>query len=213
LIGSLIPVENVYYLFCYAWNRFEEARTISTGAAESPDLPNLLAKVLLAGTRSLLSRGLDRGYLIQEEELSTIRGHIELGATLQLQARNARRVQCTFDELSHDLLHNRLLKASLRLLSKAQSLQPALARELQILAARIPRVSDVRLSAARFAGMARSSSSRPGSLRRDVRQRAVGSTRRRRMSSALITVENASGWASAREAASRLRHRRATYLA
>ena len=25
--APLIPIENVYYLFCYAWNRFEEART------------------------------------------------------------------------------------------------------------------------------------------------------------------------------------------
>lgn len=148
---ALIPVENIYYLFCYAWNRFEEARTISTSAEESPDLPNLLAKVLAAGTRSLLSRGLDRGYLAHEEELNTIRGHIELGPTLKLRARNARRVRCTFDELSHDLLHNQLLKASLRLLSKAKSLDRALARELQILAIRMADVSDVTLSAARFA--------------------------------------------------------------
>lgn len=147
----VIPVENIYYLFCYAWNRFEEARTISTGAEVSPDLPNLLAKVLIAGTRSLLSRGLDRGYFYHEEELSTVRGHIELGPTLKLQARNARRLQCAFDELSHDLLHNQLLKASLRLLSVAQALEPALARELQMLALRMPDVSNVRLSVAAFA--------------------------------------------------------------
>ena len=102
-----IPIRNLYYLFCYAWSRFEEAQAISTGAEESPDLPNLLARVLSEGTRSLLKRGLDRGYLPHEEELSTIRGHIELGPTLQLQARHRRRVHCTYDELSHDLLHNR----------------------------------------------------------------------------------------------------------
>jgi 5-methylcytosine-specific restriction enzyme subunit McrC len=68
-----------------------------------------------------------------------------------LKARNARRLHCSFDELSHDLLHNQLLKATLRLLSMTRALDPALARELQILAIRMPDVSNVRLSAAAFA--------------------------------------------------------------
>lgn len=146
-----IPIRNLYYLFCYAWNRFEEAKVISTGAEESPDLPNLLARVLIEGTRSLLKRGLDRGYLPHEEELSTIRGHIELGPTLQLQARNMRRVHCAYDDLSHDLLHNQLLKASLKRLAQANSMDRTLARELQRLWTRMADVADIRLSTAAFA--------------------------------------------------------------
>lgn len=146
-----IPIRNLYYLFCYAWNRFEEARAISTGAEESPDLSNLLARVLVEGTRSLLKRGLDRAYLAHEEELSTIRGHIELGSTLQLQARNMRRVHCAYDELSHDVLHNQLLKASLRRLADVSSMDPSLARELHRLWTRMAGVADIRLSAAAFA--------------------------------------------------------------
>lgn len=146
-----IPIRNLYYLFCYAWNRFEEAQAISTGAEESPDLPNLLARVLSEGTRSLLKRGLDRGYLAHEEELGTIRGHIELGPTLQIQARHRRRVQCTYDELSHDLLHNQLLKASLKQLANVNSMDPVLARELHRLWIRMGDVADIRLSAAAFA--------------------------------------------------------------
>jgi 5-methylcytosine-specific restriction enzyme subunit McrC len=151
LTEPAIPIRNLYYLFCYAWNRFDEAQAISTGAEESPDLPNLLARVLAEGTRSLLKRGLDRGYLPHEEELSTIRGHIELGSTLKLQARNMRRVQCTFDELSHDLLHNQLLKASLKRLASANTIDPSLARELHRLSKRMADVADIRLSAAAFA--------------------------------------------------------------
>lgn len=151
LTSAPIPVENIYYMFCYAWGRFEEARSLSTGAEASPDLPNLLARVLSTGARTLLRRGLDRGYLPLEEELSTIRGHIELGASLKLQARNVRRVDCTFDELSHDLLHNQLLKASLRLLGQADSLEQTLRRELRSLIVRMGEVSDIRLSQAAFA--------------------------------------------------------------
>jgi 5-methylcytosine-specific restriction enzyme subunit McrC len=145
-----IPIRNLYHLFCYAWNRFEEAQAISTGAEESPDLPNLLARVLVTGVRSLLRRGLDRGYLPLEEELSTVRGHIELGPTLRLQARRARRIQCTYDELSHDLLHNQLLKATMRRLAKVGTLDRDLARELHLLALRMPNISDICLSSGAF---------------------------------------------------------------
>ena len=120
-------------------------------AKESPDLPNLLARVLVTGVRSLLRRGLDQGYLPLEEELSTVRGHIELGPTLSLQARRARRLQCTYDELSHDLLHNQLLKATMRRLAKVSSLNRDLARELHLLALRMPNISDIRLSSGAFA--------------------------------------------------------------
>lgn len=151
MTASPIPIRNLYHLYCYAWNRFEEARAISTGAEDSPDLPNLLARVLAEGTRSLLRRGLDRGYLPREEELATIRGSVELGPTLRLYARNARRVTCNYDELSHDLLHNQLLKTSLGRLANVATLDPGLAQELLRLRERMPDVADVRLSAAAFA--------------------------------------------------------------
>lgn len=146
-----IPIENIYYLFCYAWNRFEEAQGISVGAQNSPDLPNLLGRVLLNGTRAIMRRGLDRGYQSHQEDISTVRGHIELGTSLRLQARNVRRLQCEFDELSHDLLHNRILKASLKRLARAPTIDRALAHDLQILARRMPDVTDIWLERSAFA--------------------------------------------------------------
>ena len=59
-----------------------------------------------------MRRRLDRGYQVQSEALATVRGHIDLSSSFQLQARNVRRLQCEFDELSHDLLHNGRPRAS-----------------------------------------------------------------------------------------------------
>lgn len=151
MTAAPIPIENIYYLFCYAWNRFEDAQGISVGADASPDLPNLLARVLLNGTRAILRRGLDRGYQDHREEIATVRGRIELGASLQLQSRNIRRLHCEFDELSHDLLHNRIIKASLKRLSRAPSIDRALAHDLQVLVHRMPGVSDMWLERSAFA--------------------------------------------------------------
>ncbi len=146
-----IPIENIYYLFCYAWNRFEQAQAADVGAASSPDLPNLLARVLLNGTTTILRRGLDRGYQLHEEDIATIKGRIELGATMQIRARSVRRVYCEFDELSHDLPHNQIIKASLNRLSRAATIDPMLAKDLQRLTEKMPDVSDIRLEAQAFA--------------------------------------------------------------
>lgn len=147
----MIPIENVYYLFCYAWDRFEEAQLIPIGGSSSPDLPNLLGRVLLHGTRMLLRRGLDRNYQDCFDEIATVRGRIELSASLRLQARNVRRLVCEFDELSHDLLHNQIIKASLRRLALAQTIDSALAVELARTAQRMPAVSDIWLERSAFA--------------------------------------------------------------
>lgn len=146
-----IPIRNIYYLFCYAWNRFEEAKSISVGAESSPDLPNLLGRVLIDGTRTLLRRGLDRSYRSHQDELATVRGRIVLNSTIPLLARNARRLQCEFDELSYDVAHNQILKASLKRLAKAPSLDSSIAHELRVLAQRLQGVSDITLDRTRFA--------------------------------------------------------------
>ena len=146
----MIPIENLYYLYCYAWNRFEEAQSIPIGGTASPDLPNLLGRVLLHGSRMLLRRGLDRNYQNYTDEMATVRGRIELDASLRLQARSIRRLVCEFDELSHDLLHNQIIKASLLRLARAPSIEPALAHDLVRTAQRMADVSDIWLDRSAF---------------------------------------------------------------
>jgi 5-methylcytosine-specific restriction enzyme subunit McrC len=33
-----IPIENIYYLFCYAWDRFPEGKVIGVGKTDSPKI-------------------------------------------------------------------------------------------------------------------------------------------------------------------------------
>ncbi|KQZ87366.1 hypothetical protein ASD64_20025 [Mesorhizobium sp. Root157] len=145
-----IPIENIYYMFCYAWDRFEQARSTDVGAESSPDLPNLLARVLLAGVRHLMRRGLDRGYQPTTEDLATIRGRIAFNQSLTLQTQNIRRLVCEFDELSHDVLHNRIIKATMYRLARVTTLEPALAHQLRVASRTMTGISDIRLTRMEF---------------------------------------------------------------
>jgi 5-methylcytosine-specific restriction enzyme subunit McrC len=148
--ASPIPVENIYFMFCYAWDRFREGVEFDTGAEDSPDLPNLLAQVLVNATQGLLRRGLDRSYETECDDLPTVRGRIELEGTIGLMARRSKRVYCEFDELTPDVLHNQIIKTTLQRLTRVESISPSLAHEMRLTARRFGGVSEIRLSGSAF---------------------------------------------------------------
>ena len=63
VMKTSVPIENIYYLFCYAWERFSEGRSIAVGKTESPQIWDLFASILTNGVTRLLRRGLDRSYV------------------------------------------------------------------------------------------------------------------------------------------------------
>ena len=145
-----IPVQNLYYMFCYAWSHFPDGPQIVVGKDECPDLPNLFAKLLLEGSRRLMRRGLDRGYIQKVEETKAPRGRLLIDRMIKEQAQRRGSAICGFDELQHDVLHNRILKATARNLSNVDTLAPAFRHDLTLLRAQLGAVSDIRLSGAAF---------------------------------------------------------------
>ena len=121
-----IPIANIYYLLCYAWDVLEEKDTLAdVDALDSTDLLDLFARVLVNGTRRLLRRGLDRGYLSREDEIPGVRGKILVTQTLRRNLLRHGRAACAWDELEYDTLPNRILKTTLQRLHEAEELDPA----------------------------------------------------------------------------------------
>lgn len=141
-----IPIRNLYYLFCYAWERYPENGAVEVGIEDCPDLPNLFAQVLVNGLNRLLRRGLDRQYLSAEDELRAPRGRLLLDETLQSGSLDRGAVVCRFDELSVDVLHNQLLKATVRLLRCDALVLPHLSAALGAVEKRLSWVSDIRVT-------------------------------------------------------------------
>jgi 5-methylcytosine-specific restriction enzyme subunit McrC len=145
-----IPIRNLYYLFLYAWARFPGGAVGEVGIDESPDLPNLFAKLLSAGTRTLLRRGLDRGYRTFSDELTGPRGRLRLDRMVKEATQLRGTAICDFDELTHDILHNQVLKATLVKLARCPDVEKEIGHDLRSLARRFHDVADIRLSASCF---------------------------------------------------------------
>ena len=145
-----IPIRNIYYLLLYAWGHFKSGGARDVGIDESPDLPNLLGKVLNDGTHRLLRRGLDRGYIEVTEETRSPRGRLRLDAMTKQQTMLRGYAVCDLDELTPDVLHNQILKASLLSLANCTDVKNCLRHELMKSSRSMIGVAPIRLSADLF---------------------------------------------------------------
>jgi 5-methylcytosine-specific restriction enzyme subunit McrC len=125
-----IPILNIYYMLCYAWNSLEESQLVDIDTGASTSLVDLFARVLKNGVAHLLKRGIDRGYVRHEEQTRTLRGKILFEPTLKQNLLTHGKVACAFDDLSYDILHNRILKATLTMLVRTEEIDPQLREEL-----------------------------------------------------------------------------------
>lgn len=139
-----IPIRNLYYLFCYAWERFPEGGAVEVGVDDCPDLPNLFARLLVNGGNRLLRRGLDRGYVAFVEETRAPRGKLLLDELIKGQTLRRGAVVCAFDDLTADVVHNQLIKGTALQLARVKALKPSLAHDLRLLARRMEGVTVIR---------------------------------------------------------------------
>jgi 5-methylcytosine-specific restriction enzyme subunit McrC len=148
-----IPIRNLYYLFCYAWARFPKGEMIDVGIDDCLDLPNLFARILINGMHRLIRRGLNQGYITNEDETRRPRGRINLDKTIKEQTFIRGTLVCQFDELRRDILENRILKATARDLARAKNIDAKLRHELRVICRQLADVADIRLNLEVFRGV------------------------------------------------------------
>lgn len=113
-------------MLCYAWDRLKEKEQVKAGQLDYKDIYNLLARVLVNNLQNLIKRGFYREYKKYYEETSTLKGKIDFNDSLKTFSFKHGKMYCSFEEMSHDILHNQIVKASLYLLLKYKNLNDEL---------------------------------------------------------------------------------------
>jgi 5-methylcytosine-specific restriction enzyme subunit McrC len=118
-----IPIENIYYMLCYAWDTLQEREIVQIEpTGDLTELAGLFARVLINGLGYLRKKGMDRGFVPCDEDTSTIRGRIDMGETVRRNLLSSARVHCQFDPLSYNVLHNQIIKSTIKKLIHVDSL-------------------------------------------------------------------------------------------
>lgn len=140
-----VPIQNVYYLLLYAWNHVGEGEEALVQERDFTRLQDMFVHVLAELVGRLIARGLDRQYQTAEEAVSGVRGKLDLSTTLKRNLLANAQTHCSFDELRYDVLHNQIIKATLRSLL-ALELDSEIRRRVHRLHRKLDAISEIRIA-------------------------------------------------------------------
>lgn len=149
-----IPIQNIYYLLCYAWNKLEEKEKVDVDAESFQEIYDLFAKVLANGCSYLLKRGFDRNYIEHEEIIPGIKGKLLLSESLKQNLFRQNRALCVYDDFSHNIIHNQIIKSTIRALLLSDFIHRDIRSELHGIYRKFHGIDEIKLSKQHF-GMVR----------------------------------------------------------
>ena len=111
-----IFIKNIYYMLSYAFTALDQGDYKEVAKEEFENIHNLFAAILAKGIGRQLKQGLYREYLNCKENVTAVRGKIDMPGTIQNRLARKRILTCEFDELSENNLLNQILKTTVMLL-------------------------------------------------------------------------------------------------
>ena len=109
----MIRIQNIYYMLSYAFQVLNEDDYKQVATEEFENAAELCAAILVKGVSSQLKRGLGKEYIVQTEELSTLRGKIDISASVKEQTMLRKRLVCNYDEFSVNSYMNRIIRTTM----------------------------------------------------------------------------------------------------
>ena len=115
-----ILIENVFYMMAYAFKAVRMDMFKNVDAEKFDHAEDLLAAILALGIAKLTKQGRYREYVVQEEELRTMRGRLLVHEAVNCKAAKRQVLPCQFDEYSVDNLYNQILLSTIRVLIRSR---------------------------------------------------------------------------------------------
>jgi 5-methylcytosine-specific restriction enzyme subunit McrC len=145
-----IPVQNIYYLLCYAWDSLEYGEMTHVDTDDFDSIESLLAKVLIESTDSLLKRGLVHDYIETEAEIAGVKGRINFDVSMRRQLFRQGKAHCRFDDFTANILPNQIIKSTLSRLMRLNTIGPKQKKELHTRCLRLQAIDTIELKASDF---------------------------------------------------------------
>jgi len=109
-------IKNIYYMLSYAFKVLEQKDYENIALEDFDNIHNLFAAILSKGIGQQLKQGLYREYINLLEDLTVLRGKINMPSTIQNIIAHKRILSCEYDDLSANNIYNQILKTTVTLL-------------------------------------------------------------------------------------------------
>jgi 5-methylcytosine-specific restriction enzyme subunit McrC len=133
-------------MLCYAWGHLAEKEFVNIARQDEKDIKHLLTRILIVKLLSLIKRGYYREYKGNQEVTSTLRGKILFKESINTFSFMQGKLHCEFEEMSHDILHNQIIKSTLYMLLQSPKLENEVKEEVLSVSHYFNEISGVKLN-------------------------------------------------------------------
>lgn len=133
-------------MLAYAFKVLKQSNYYQVALEDFENIHNLLAAILSKGISQQLKHGLYREYIDKSEDLTVLRGKLNIQNTIKNRVQNKQKLACEFDELSEDNIFNQILKLTANILIKNRNVESEYKAELKKSMLYFGNVSDISLS-------------------------------------------------------------------
>ena len=117
-------VKNIYYMLCYSFygEQLNQKDESSLGEEAFENIYNLFSLLLCLILQREIKKGLHKEYINNSEEISTVRGRINLNESIKNNSLVKKKIVCDFDEYSENCLMNQIIKTTIFNLIKSNKI-------------------------------------------------------------------------------------------
>lgn len=133
-------------MLAYAFRVLNEGKYANLSSESFSNASNLFASILTKGITNQIKRGLGKEYVLTNEYLLKPRGKIDIAHSIKKQTMINSRLSCEFDELSHNITVNQILKSTALLLIRTNDVSNEHKKALKKVLIYFGSVEEIKLS-------------------------------------------------------------------
>lgn len=118
-----ILIKNIYYMLTYAFQILRQSNYDDIAAEDFENIHDMFAAILGKGVAQQLKHGLYREYVNKSDNLTTLRGKLDVPGTIKNKLQHKQKFFCDYDELSENNLMNQVIKTTMMLLLKQKNVK------------------------------------------------------------------------------------------
>lgn len=115
----MIRIQNIYYMLSYAFQVLNEQGYKKVATEDYANVAELCAAILIKGVSAQIKRGLGKEYILQNESLSSLRGKIDISASVKEQSMLKKQLVCNYYEFSVNSYMNRIIRTTMDVLIRS----------------------------------------------------------------------------------------------
>lgn len=100
-------------MLSYAFQILNEQGYKQVATEEFDNAADLCTAILIKGVSSQIKRGLSKAYVLQTEPLASLRGRIDVSASVKAQTMLKKQLVCSYDEFSVNAYMNRIIRTTM----------------------------------------------------------------------------------------------------